>query len=195
MPENAWDDTVPDSQKAWRRTDGSWASSIAINLSNWTGGDKRSGGLIDVSPETIKNVVQTYTGGVGSFLTKGWDAIDNPKKGALDAPILADFIASPDALERGNSSRVSQIMGEANDLKAQLKGYVKDGNKERAAEVRKQLNELTGGDMSIEYQRKAYNKQDNQLRKNDASSSVRDTIADRRAQADKQYLMGLFKNQ
>ncbi len=188
MPENTWDDTMPDSQKMWRRTENSWASSIAIGMSNMTGGDKHSGGIIDISPESIKNTVQAYTGGIGAFLFNGYDAIDNPKKGMLDAPIVADFFASPDAIERGNSSRVSQIMAESKDMKAQVKAYVKEGNNKRAAEVTKQLNELTGGDMSIDYIRGAYSKRDNVIRKTDPKSPAIDSLAERRAAADKQYL-------
>lgn len=130
---------APDSTKAWGRNKHGWASDLAVWLNRSTGGDSQRSGLIDVSPETMMNFVQAYLGGVGTFVSKGWDAIENPAKGWLDAPVVSSFVASPEALDRGNSSRVDKALREQESLRSQLRGYLKEGNVERANDVRQEL--------------------------------------------------------
>lgn len=59
---------VPDSSRYWGATRGSIFEQVTTWLNEATGGTKAYPGLIDVSPESVKNVFRYYTGGAGSFL-------------------------------------------------------------------------------------------------------------------------------
>lgn len=58
---------VPDSEKYWNsaRTPSVW---IAKQMNRLTTGDKLTPGLIDISPETLDLVFDTFTGGAGKFM-------------------------------------------------------------------------------------------------------------------------------
>lgn len=68
-PNYPYDDTVPDSEKAWRTTKGSGYDRLAKWLNDISGGDAAQEGGISVSPESIKLGVSTVGGGVGRLIT------------------------------------------------------------------------------------------------------------------------------
>lgn len=68
-PENAWDKGMPDSQKFYRGTKGTVFERLTTGMNKATGGDAVKGGAVDVSPETMKYLWRTFTGGSGSFVS------------------------------------------------------------------------------------------------------------------------------
>lgn len=59
---------IPDSQKFWG-TNPQIYRAIAQTMNAWTGGSRTESGLIDISPESIEHIIESYTGGVGRTLT------------------------------------------------------------------------------------------------------------------------------
>ncbi|MEY2687174.1 MAG: hypothetical protein RL375_1372, partial [Pseudomonadota bacterium] len=56
---------VPDSERYWGSTRGTAVQQFTTWLNEFTGGTKVTPGAIDVSPETIKNFIRYYGGGLG----------------------------------------------------------------------------------------------------------------------------------
>ncbi|MFZ1324449.1 MAG: LPD38 domain-containing protein [Candidatus Contendobacter sp.] len=70
MPEQMpWDTTKPDSQRMWRTTRGTPWETMTDGLNTLTGGSKYEAGAVDISPETLKSIWRTLTGGAGQFAT------------------------------------------------------------------------------------------------------------------------------
>lgn len=70
MPEvKAWEPGQPDSRRMWRSTQGTMWERAAEAMNRWSGGDRYQGGLVDVSPETLKLIWTTFAGGAGQFAT------------------------------------------------------------------------------------------------------------------------------
>lgn len=68
MPDvQPWNPSKPDSQRMWRATQGTIWEQITTGLNRFTGGDKYHAGLVDVSPESLKTIWRTLTGGAGQF--------------------------------------------------------------------------------------------------------------------------------
>lgn len=75
FPEYGLDGSRPDSQKMSRHTKGSVFETATSVMNELTGGDAIRAGAIDVSPETLKYLWRTFTGGSGSFVV---DALNLP---------------------------------------------------------------------------------------------------------------------
>ena len=88
---------VPDSQKYWS-TNPSFYRAVAETLNSWTFGSKVESGLIDVSPETLQHLVESYGGGVGRILTQALDIATSPYTGApvemKGIPLLSTFVGT-----------------------------------------------------------------------------------------------------
>jgi hypothetical protein len=68
MPDvQPWNPSKPDSQRLWRSTQGTIWEQMTSALNRWTAGDKYQSGAVDVSPETLKTLWRTFTGGTGQF--------------------------------------------------------------------------------------------------------------------------------
>ena len=87
-PNYPYDDTVPDSEKAWRTTKGSGYDMIAKWLNDVSGGDAVQEGGVSVSPESIKLGVSTVGGGVGRLIA---DLISLPFKVASGETTAKDI--------------------------------------------------------------------------------------------------------
>lgn len=76
-PESAFDQSRPDSLKMWRATQGTMWQHSTQALNAITGGNAAEKGWLDVSPETLKFLWNTATGGTGRFvvdgITLGWN--------------------------------------------------------------------------------------------------------------------------
>lgn len=85
-PENPNKRYEPDRLKMWRGTEGTWADSLA--------GALESVGA-DVSPETLKHMSRTFTGGAGNFVGSTIDAATLSARGATpevrEVPFLRKF--------------------------------------------------------------------------------------------------------
>ncbi|MGL1834735.1 LPD38 domain-containing protein [Rhodocyclaceae bacterium SMB388] len=68
-PESKFDESKPDNQKMWRATQGTAWATTARELNAITGGNVVEKGWLDVSPETLKYLWRTATGGAGRFFT------------------------------------------------------------------------------------------------------------------------------
>lgn len=71
MPDvNPFDETPPpDSQRAFPNTNPGYRK-VAETLNSLTTGNEQKPGYIDVSPESIQHLVETYTGGAGGFANR-----------------------------------------------------------------------------------------------------------------------------
>ena len=74
---------TPNSQKYWNsvRAPSKWFTDTMNEL---TGGDEVRPGAIDISPEAIDLMIDTFTGGAGRFLS---DVVSTPAKALSDEPI------------------------------------------------------------------------------------------------------------
>lgn len=93
----------PDSRRYWStvNTPLKW---IAIMLSNISGGSEVEGGFVDISPETLEHIVESYTGGLGKLFTRSinvatslYDGVTGQKDVALsdiytELPIARRFL-------------------------------------------------------------------------------------------------------
>lgn len=78
MPEEQpWNTALPNSERKWRSTVGTPYDMIATAINRWTGGNKYQAGAVDISPETLRYLTRTLTGGVGQF------AVDTLNLGVL----------------------------------------------------------------------------------------------------------------
>ena len=84
----------PDSSTGMKRTP-NWMKSTAKGLNRLTGGDDATKGMIDVAPETIKFVIDTMAGGIGTDLSYGTSFVADAAKGEFDVdktPVVRDAI-------------------------------------------------------------------------------------------------------
>ena len=70
---------VPDHQKYWKNT-ATWSKALTKLLSDHTGGGVKPdgstwAGKIDMSPETLEYLVNSYTGSVGTFVANSYESI------------------------------------------------------------------------------------------------------------------------
>lgn len=95
-PESPYDETTPDSEKAWRATKGSGYDVIAKWLNDISGGDSAQEGLVSVSPESIKLGVSTVSGGVGRLITDlfsiPFKATSDKEMSPKDFPVFKNFV-------------------------------------------------------------------------------------------------------
>lgn len=93
-PESAFDKYQPDNEKMWRATKGTIPDMIAQALDQ---------GGIEVSPETIKYLTRTFTGGAGQFVTSIGDAAWLTANGASlevkEQPFVRKFYTETDVRE------------------------------------------------------------------------------------------------
>jgi hypothetical protein len=93
-PESSFDKHQPDNEKMWRATKGTIPDMLAQALDQ---------GGIEVSPETIKYLTRTFTGGAGSFVTSIGDAAWLSANGASlevkEVPFVRKFYTETDVRE------------------------------------------------------------------------------------------------
>jgi hypothetical protein len=139
MPDFGEGDPRPDSEKLFRGTRGTVYDSLAKWMNASTGGDEFKEGWVDVSPETLKNIVGYTTGGAGRFLTDlyGLPAaavsetaeIDTPKK----IPIVKAFVKKSDLDASINA--FFRKADEAEKFFSLYRKYEKTGHREKAQEM------------------------------------------------------------
>ena len=87
FPENPFDKSMPDNLKMWRNTKGSLSDDLAQTL---------TGVGLEVSPETLKHLGRTATGGSGAFIGSVFEAGDLKMKGAdlevKEMPFVRKFV-------------------------------------------------------------------------------------------------------
>ena len=111
-PESRFDESRPDSMKMWRTTQGTAWASMAQQINAITGGNAAEKGWADVSPETLRYLWTTATGGSGRFLadTAGLarniaiEGIGPADIEAREVPLVRKFVQSADDI-RGARSR------------------------------------------------------------------------------------------
>ena len=113
MPNSKFDPHQPDREKMYRATRGTLADDVA--------GALESAGL-DVSPETVKHLARTFTGGAGSFAQSAVDLSILKTSGAdvevKEIPFLRKFYTVPDV--RGARSRYYEAKDEATKALSEL---------------------------------------------------------------------------
>lgn len=96
MPEPKFDESRPDFLKAYRNTHGSVYDQITRGMSKATGGTATQAGAIDVSPETLKFLFESATGGTGRFFMDSVQASRLAMQGSLpelkETPIVRKFV-------------------------------------------------------------------------------------------------------
>lgn len=111
-PESRFDESRPDSMKMWRTTQGTAWASMAQQLNAITGGNAAEKGWADVSPETLRYLWTTATGGSGRFLADSAglarniaiEGIGPADIEAREVPLVRKFVQSADDI-RGARSR------------------------------------------------------------------------------------------
>ena len=123
----------PDSEKYWRSV--STPSRLIAKGANWaSGGNKVKPGLIDVSPETLDLVFDTFTGGAGRFLM---NTLETPVKIATGdfefskAPMLRKVLGSKSEYKvttdyRENITHVYRLREQAKIYPENIKELKKD---------------------------------------------------------------------
>lgn len=130
-PDNSWDRSMPDSQKAFSTASG-FSKEVAAKLNQWSGGSAYAPGAIDLHPASIDHWIQAITGGVGRFAAglgstamgvyrgEEWDATKTPIVrrfyGSTDTP-QADRAAYADARIEAKT-REQQVDRAKKDLRA-----------------------------------------------------------------------------
>lgn len=106
-PESKFDESQPDFLKAYRNTHGSVYDQLTRGMSKATGGTATQAGAIDVSPETIKFLFESATGGTGRFFMDSVGVARLAAEGALpeiqETPMLRKFVR--------DANRVSDARG------------------------------------------------------------------------------------
>lgn len=123
VPENTMTKERPDNLKMFRGTKNSLYDKAAQNIASFgelTGAGKYENDITKVSPETLKMLWRTYTGGLGTFVTDTMGAtamtVSDPKQvEATDWPILKDF---------WRDSGVKPIRGRYYDLTGEARGAI-----------------------------------------------------------------------
>jgi hypothetical protein len=169
-PENNFKEFEPDRLKMWRGTEGTWADSLAGAL---------EGVGMDVSPETLKYLNRTFTGGAGNFVGSTVDAAALGAQGAVpearEIPFLRKFYRengvgdararfwryqskakkAAEELERaidaGDRSRVQALVGDNRELIAMAE--VAQAFSEASGAVRDRVQEIRLGDLPVAEQR------------------------------------------
>lgn len=130
-PESGFDRNQPDRDKMNRPTRGTIADDLA--------GALESAGM-DVSPETLKYLWRTFTGGAGTTATSVFDAAKLKAQGAeLDVkemPFVRKVYTETDV--RGARARYYEAKDEADKALAEFKRATKKGDTERADRVEKE---------------------------------------------------------
>ena len=87
---------TPDSQKMYRNTIGSIWDDMAGGMNRATGGNEVYSGWVDVSPETLKYIWNTFTGGTGRGFTDTINSVKLKAQGAdpelREIPIVRRFV-------------------------------------------------------------------------------------------------------
>lgn len=95
-PESPYDEGRPDNLKMWRATQGTVFADMAQGLNAVTGGSAVEKGWADVSPETLKFLWTTATGGAGKFFTDSAALARNLAEGveveSREVPIVRKFV-------------------------------------------------------------------------------------------------------
>lgn len=133
VPENDFTKSKPDNLKMYRATKGSTFDTAAQGISTIGeifGAGKYENDLSKVSPETLRYLWRTYTGGLGTFVT---DTISTGKLKAQGAeleageiPFVKDFVRNNDV--RAIRSRYYQLAGEAKAAAAEFSLAKKAGD-------------------------------------------------------------------
>lgn len=140
VPGNKFTKADPDAYKARTRNKTSWLSDFAIWLNETTGGNVARSGKIDVSPESIDTLLRGYGGGIYSTIRDSVEVSTNPQKDWLDAPIIRQFVANPDALERGKASRAREIIDKYDAMRAEIIKLHQHGEHAEADKLQKTYN-------------------------------------------------------
>ena len=106
-PESPFDQSKPDNLKMWRTTQGTVFHDVAKGLNAVTGGNAVEKGWADISPETLRYLWTTATGGTGRFFT---DTAALAKNLALEG-------LEPGDIESREVPIVRKFVGPANDIR------------------------------------------------------------------------------
>lgn len=106
-PESPFDQSKPDNLKMWRTTQGTVFHDTAKGLNALTGGDAVQKGWADISPETLRYLWTTATGGTGRFFTD---------TAALAKNLTVEGL-EPRDIESREVPIVRKFIGPANDIR------------------------------------------------------------------------------
>jgi hypothetical protein len=129
MFQRKFKDSQPDSDTALSATP-SWMKGAAQGLNRMTGGDDVTKGYIDMAPETIKHVIDTLMGGVGTDIANTAGAAQDIAQGNFRperTPFVRDFVRStPDS-----TARYYESLSKYEDAKYRYDNYDKASDKRR----------------------------------------------------------------
>ena len=163
----------PDSEKAWRKTDGTLYDKTAKFINDATGGDAVREGFVSVSPESIKLGVSTITGGVGRLLVDlvslPMSIVDGTTK-PEGIPVFKSFYGKIDSDEY--LKRLYSQADEAGKAYKDFRTYIRIGDADSAKlMVKEERLMISLGKMSSDYmeQISALRDEERRIRESDYS--------------------------
>jgi len=125
-PVDPYDKTpLPDSRRAYR-TVGAQSRWVAETLNDFTGGDERTSGIIDVSPESIEHIAEFMSGGAGRFVQNAFGLdLSREERQIRDIPV-AGAIAGRFVRESDTNQRTITEYYANTDKVARLREDLKD---------------------------------------------------------------------
>lgn len=179
VPENEMTKDRPDNLKMFRGTKGSPYEAAAqgiASIGDMTGAGKYENDITKVSPETLKMLWKTYTGGLGTFvgdtISAGRQLADGEQStSAGDVPIAKDFIRNND---------VKAIRGRYYDLTKEARAAVTEFDQAKKAGDADAMKKFMAD--SVKSQVVALGKMTQKVNK--AAASIRDEAVDINARTD-----------
>ena len=147
----------PDNEKMWRGTRGSLYDKAAQGLSSLAGSPYEDNFWNDVSPETIKYLVRTLTGGTGSFMADSASLLNVLASGSTPDVSEVPFVRSGmrESTVKDARARFHELGNEAKKHVAAWKRAVDAGDDKAATEYEQDGELMAMGEMLEGYRKQA----------------------------------------
>ena len=147
----------PDNEKMWRGTRGSLYDKAAQGLSSLAGSPYEDNFWNDVSPETIKYLVRTLTGGTGSFMADSASLLNVLASGSApdvsEVPLVRSGMR--ESTVKDARARFHELGNEAKEHVAAWKRAVDAGDDKAATEYEQDGELMAMGEMMEGYRKQA----------------------------------------
>ncbi len=174
-----YSDNQPDNEKMWRGTRGSVYDKAAQGISKAGEaiglGDKYHNDMTDISPETLKYLWRTFTGGTGSFavdmLSLGNLSINGEMPETGDVPVLDTFVRQDSVKDK--RAHFFELADKAKEEYQAWHDAAKKGDTAYAGDLMQQEGEV----IALGHAMQAYSKQAKALRELMAAELARDDLS------------------
>lgn len=147
--------STPDSELVWDRNANDLVHKFARAASELTGGDETEGGLVDMSPESMRHLFEFYLGGVGKFVSRGLTEGSKVASGDPvdwgNVPMFRTVIGSSEQSWRTEEANFYRWTDRVLDVDVKLKRAEERNRPDRMGEIEEDY----AAEMSIEPEAKA----------------------------------------